>query len=239
MSSTLEALNPRTGEALAREQVEAPGKEQVLEKLGEAATKLRGKLGESLQTIEKFDARVEQATTSSLEALKAFSLGQQLQIAGKTNEFIPFHKRAVELDPNFASAYKNLGEAYFFTGQRDRAVEPFTKAFELRERVSGRERFNITARYYQHVVGDVDKTGETLSCGNKPTRASGTRASIWQVITTPSVNTKRRLKKRRKPFASTWMGSYPILNWLVPSRDLTALKKRRQLSRRLCHEGGQ
>ncbi len=159
---TLEALNSRTGEALAREQSEAAGKEQVLGKLGEAATKLRGKLGESLQTIEKFDASVEQATTSSLEALKAFSIGQQLQMVGKTNESIPFHKRAIELDPNFASAYKNLGEAYFFTGQRDRAAEPFTKAFELRERVSQREKFNITARYYQHVVGDVDKTGETL-----------------------------------------------------------------------------
>ncbi len=159
---TLEALNPRTGEALAREQIEAAGKEQVLGKLGDAAKKLRGKLGESLQTIEKFDASVEQATTSSLEALKAFSIGQQLQMAGKNNESIPFHKRAVELDPNFASAYKNLGEAYFFAGQRDRAAEPFTKAFELRERVSGREKFNITARYYQHVVGDVDKTVETL-----------------------------------------------------------------------------
>lgn len=160
---TLEALNSRTGEALAREQIEAAGKEQVLRKVGEAATKLRGKLGESLQTIEKFDASVEQATTSSLEALKAFSIGQQLQMVGKTNESIPFHQRAIELDPNFASAYKNLGEAYFFTGQPDRAAEPFTKAFELRERVSQREKFNITARYYQHVVGDVDKTGETLA----------------------------------------------------------------------------
>ncbi len=159
---TLEVLNPRTGEALAREQIEAAGKEQVLGKLGDAATTLREKLGESLQTIEKFDASVEQATTSSLEALKAFSIGQQLQMAGKTDESIPFHKRAIELDPNFASAYKNLGEAYFFTAQRDRAAEPFTKAFELRERVSEREKFNITARYYQHVVGDVDKTGETL-----------------------------------------------------------------------------
>jgi serine/threonine protein kinase/predicted Zn-dependent protease len=159
---TLEALNPRTGEALTREQIEAAGKEQVLGKLGDAAKRLREKLGESLQTIEKFDASVEQATTSSLEALKAFSIGQQLQMAGKQTDSIPFHKRAVELDPNFASAYKNLGEAYFFTGQRDRAAGPFTKAFELRERVSQHEKFNITARYYQHVVGDVDKTGETL-----------------------------------------------------------------------------
>jgi eukaryotic-like serine/threonine-protein kinase len=159
---TLEALNPRTGEALAREQIEAAGKEQVLGKLGDAARKLREKLGESLQTIEKFDASVEQATTSSLEALKAYTLGLQLQRAGKTNESIPFHKRAIELDPNFASAYWSLGEAYFHTAQRNRGTESFTKAFELRERVSEREKFTISADYYQNVVGDVNKTVETL-----------------------------------------------------------------------------
>ncbi|MBA3769531.1 MAG: protein kinase, partial [Blastocatellia bacterium] len=159
---TLEALNPRTGEALAREQTEAAGKEQVLGKLGEAATKLREKLGESLQTIEKFDASVAQATTSSLEALKAHSMGLQLQIFGKLSDSIPLHKRAIELDPNFASAHQLLGVAYFNTAQRDRAVESFTKAFELRDRVSEREKFDISARYYQHVTGDLDKTIETL-----------------------------------------------------------------------------
>jgi serine/threonine protein kinase/Flp pilus assembly protein TadD len=159
---TLEALNPRTGEALAREQIEAAGKEQVLGKLGNAAKKLREKLGESLQTIEKFDAPVEQATTSSLEALKAYSLGQQQRMAGKLNEAIPFHKRAIALDPNFASAHNSLGEAYFFTEQRDRAAESFSKAFDLRERVSEREKFNISANYYTHVLGDLDKSVETL-----------------------------------------------------------------------------
>jgi len=159
---TLEALNPRTGEALAREQIEAASKEEVLGKLGDAAMKLRGKLGESLQSIEKFDASVEQATTSSLEALKAYSMGLQLQMFGKTNESLPFHKRAIELDPNFASAHQLLGVAYFYTAQRDRAAESFTKAFELRERVSERERFNISANYYQYAIRDVDKAVETL-----------------------------------------------------------------------------
>ncbi len=159
---TLEALNPRTGEALAREQIEAAGKEQVLGKLGDAAKKLREKLGESLQTIEKFDASVEQATTSSLEALKAYSLGRQLQLAGKLNEAIPFYKRAIELDLNFASAHRQLGEAYFYTAQRDRAAESFTKAFELRERISEREKFAISSSFYQYVAGDLDKTIETL-----------------------------------------------------------------------------
>jgi tetratricopeptide (TPR) repeat protein len=159
---TLEALNPRTGEGLAREQIEAAGKEQVLGKLGDAARKLREKLGESLQTIEKFDASLEQATTSSLESLKAYSMGLQLQMFGKTHESLPFHKRAIELDPKFASAHQLLGVAYYYTSQRDLAVESFTKAFELRERASEREKFNISANYYQYAVGDVDKAVETL-----------------------------------------------------------------------------
>lgn len=160
---TLEALNPRTGEALAREQIEAAGKEQVLGKLGDATTKLREKLGESLQSIEKFDASVAEATTSSLEALKAYSMGLELQNkSGKPTESIPFHKRAIELDPNFASAHQLLGVAYWATSQPDRAAESFTKAFELRERVSQHEKFNISATYYWHVVGNIDKTVEML-----------------------------------------------------------------------------
>ena len=160
---TLEASNPQTGGALAREQIEAAGKEQVLGKIGEAARKLREKLGESLQSIERFDAPVEQATTSSLEALKAYSTGLEMQNRhGKPIESIPFHKRAIELDPNFASAHQLLGIAYWASGQPDLSAEPFTKAFELRERVSQREKFNISAHYYWHVVGDIDKTVEAL-----------------------------------------------------------------------------
>ncbi len=100
---TLEAINVQTGDAIAREQAEAENKEQVLHALGEAAMKLREKLGESLQSIQKFDAPIEQATTSSLEAFKAFSLGVEQQLNGKYLEAIPFLKRATEIDPNFAS----------------------------------------------------------------------------------------------------------------------------------------
>jgi tetratricopeptide (TPR) repeat protein len=153
----LEAMNAQTGDVIARQQVEAENKEQVLSMLGQAASKFRGKLGESLPSIQKFDAPVEQATTSSFEALRAFSLGQEQR--GKVNELgaIPLYKRAVELDPNFALAYAELALALSNTGQNRPAAEYAKKAFELRGRVSERERFEISARYYRSATGEMDK----------------------------------------------------------------------------------
>src|SRR2546427_4351784 len=110
---TLEAINAQTGDAIAGEQAEAENKEQVLHALGEAVMKLREKLGESLQTIQKFDAPIEQATTSSLEAFKAFSLGVEQQLKGKYLEAIPFLKRATDIDPNFALAYGRTASMYY------------------------------------------------------------------------------------------------------------------------------
>jgi tetratricopeptide (TPR) repeat protein len=154
---TLEALNGRTGDAIAREQIEAASKEQVITKLGEAATKLREKLGESLSSIQKFDAPIEPATTSSLEALKAYTLARE-QGKGESTEAILFAKRAVELDPDFAMAYAYLAWLYWDTqGQPVVSVQYATKAFELRERVTERERFFITSMYHQFVTKDWDK----------------------------------------------------------------------------------
>jgi serine/threonine protein kinase/tetratricopeptide (TPR) repeat protein len=159
---TLEALNGHTGEAIAREQAEAESKEQVLKKLGDAATKLREKLGESLSSVQKFDAPVEQATTASLEALRAFSLGDEQRAKGNNSEAIPFYKRATELDPNFALAYARTAVMYFNLRQPESAAEFTEKAFALRERVSEHERLYIEARYYTDVLGDFDKTLEIL-----------------------------------------------------------------------------
>ena len=156
----LEAINAQTGDVIAREQAEAESKEEVLSILGKATTKLRGKLGESLRSIEKFDAPIEQATTSSLEALKAYSLGVELNRRGKYLEMIPFFKRAVELDPNFAIAYARLSLGYYGSGQRVLAAEAAQKAFELRERASEREKFYITSRYYSDATGEVEKAIE-------------------------------------------------------------------------------
>ncbi len=160
---TIEAINAQTGDALAREQVEAESKEQVIKRLGEATTKLREKLGESLASIQKFDAPIEQATTSSLEAFRAYSNGLDDHLKGSYSDAIPFFRRAIELDPNFAIAYARLATAYANTGQRDLATEAAQKAYDLRDRVSEREKFYITAvSYYGLVTREREKYVETL-----------------------------------------------------------------------------
>ena len=159
---SLEAINGQTGDVLAREQSEVEDKEQVLRTLGEAADRLREKLGESLSLIQKFDVPLEQATTSSLEALKAFSLGVGPLINGRPFEAIPFFKRAIGFDPNFAHAYSAMGAAYSNSGQRGLAEEATRKAFELGERASERERFLFTERYYAIVTGEISKHIEVL-----------------------------------------------------------------------------
>jgi serine/threonine protein kinase/tetratricopeptide (TPR) repeat protein len=159
---TIEAINAQTGDALAREQVEAESKEQVIKKLGEAATRLRKELGESLASIQKFDAPIEQATTSSLEAFKAYSIGLEHHLKGSYADAIPFFKRAIDLDNNFAIAYARLASAYANTAQRDLATEAAQKAFNLRDRVSEREKFYITAYWYTLVTREREKYIETL-----------------------------------------------------------------------------
>ena len=125
----------------------------MLEALGEAATRLRAQLGESLASVQRFDAPLQQETTSSLEALKAFSLGQKAQAEKGPTAALPFFQRAVELDPNFASAIHGVGIMYSGLGQSDRANEYLTKAFNLRDRASEREKLHITSLYYQLVTG--------------------------------------------------------------------------------------
>ena len=154
---TLEAINALTGDAIAREQIEAENKEQVLKKLGKAATRLREKMGESLASIQKFDAPIEQATTSSLDALKTYCMGRELALGNRDRDAMPFLKRAVELDPNFAQAYDKLAGAYSNTGQQEQAIEAFQKAFDLRERSSEYEKLRIAADYYAFATFEADK----------------------------------------------------------------------------------
>lgn len=161
-SLTLEALNSQTGESIALTQIEAEGKDQVLKSLSQAASELRKKLGESLSTIQKFDAPLE-VTTSSLEALKAYSLGSEQATRGKYPEAIPFYKRAVDLDPNFAIAWNGLGLAYFNIGQPGLAAEYVSKAFALRDRASEDEKLRLSYFYYGFVIGNRDKAIETMA----------------------------------------------------------------------------
>jgi len=158
----LEALNAHTGDPIAREQIEAESKEKVLSALGTAASNLRQKLGESLSSIKKYDVAVEQATTSSLDALKAFTQGNDARAVGKFRESLAFYQRAVELDPNFAMAYARIGVYYGNQNQIESAKEYVQKAFALRDRVSEREKFYISEKYYSYVSGELDKQLEVL-----------------------------------------------------------------------------
>ena len=155
---TLTALNGSTGDALAREQVEVDNKERVLKSLDKAASSIRQKMGESLASVQQFAKPLEQATTSSLEALQAFSLGQAEHLKTNDEAAIPQLKRAVELDPNFAVAYATLGVACVNTARLTDGVEALRKAYELRDRASEREKLYIQAHYYDEVTWDTEKT---------------------------------------------------------------------------------
>jgi serine/threonine protein kinase/Flp pilus assembly protein TadD len=158
----LRAVNCRNGDVLVNEQDTAIGKEQVLKALGEAATKIREKLGESLASVQKFDAPAERVTTPSLEALQAYSLGYQAMIVkNDAAAAISLFQRAITLDPNFAMAYARLGTNYGNVGENARAAESIRKAYELRERVSEREKLYITSHYENFVTGNLEKARKT------------------------------------------------------------------------------
>jgi eukaryotic-like serine/threonine-protein kinase len=145
---------------LAQEQATAAVKEKVLNTLGEAASKLRSKLGESLVTAE-VRRPLSEATTPSLDALKAYSLGKRASSLSVSADGLPYDQRAIELDPNFASVYSALGWDYEDMGQVARAREYFTKAFQLRDHASEWERLAITTDYYFNVTGDLNKAAQT------------------------------------------------------------------------------
>ena len=159
---TLEAINAHTGDPIAKEQVEADSKEKVLSALGTASSNLRQKLGESLSSIKKYGVAIEQATTSSLDALKAFSQGNEARTNGRPREALAFYQRAVELDPNFAMGYARIAVFYGNQEETEKAKEYAVKAFALRDRVSEREKLYIAEKYYNYVTGEVDKAVEVL-----------------------------------------------------------------------------
>jgi eukaryotic-like serine/threonine-protein kinase len=156
----LKAVNCATGDTLASTEATAADKNHVLDTLGKAASEIRGKLGESLSTVKKFDTPVEQASTSSLEALQAFSLGKQLVGANDNAGALVQFQRAIKLDPNFAMAYGGLGICYLNLAEASLASQYSQKAYDLRDRVSERERFYIESHYQQNTVGDLEKSRE-------------------------------------------------------------------------------
>jgi pentatricopeptide repeat protein len=162
----LQAVNCQTGEAVGNEEVEAESREKVLRALGDAATKLRSRLGESLATIQKYDAPVE-ATTASLDALQAYDSGIAARHAEGDKGAVPFFERAIELDPNFAMAYAQVGITYHTLNQLNLGNAALSKAYDLRERVSEREKLYIEAHYYQGVTGEADKAIEVYESWKK------------------------------------------------------------------------
>jgi tetratricopeptide (TPR) repeat protein len=147
---------------MAREQVTAAAKEGVLDALGRAASKLRTELGESLATVQKFNVTLPQATTSSLEALKAYSLGEKCFYYKDPASAPPYFERALELDPNFAMAYVQFGNTYLRLNEFGRARECFAKAFSLRDHTSELEKLNIAAEYYGYTTGELDKALQAM-----------------------------------------------------------------------------
>jgi serine/threonine protein kinase len=162
----IDAIGCNTGETLAKEQEEGTGKDDVLKALSRASSSLRTKLGESLATVQHFDVPVE-ATTPSLEALKAFSMGITTFRTRGNSEAIPFYKRAIELDPNFAVAYASLGLTYSNLQQASLAAENIKKAYSLKDHVSERERYRISALYYSYVTGEVEQAAEVYELWGK------------------------------------------------------------------------
>jgi serine/threonine protein kinase/tetratricopeptide (TPR) repeat protein len=155
----VDAVGCSNGDTLDNEQEEAASKQDVLKALGKAAASLRTKLGESIASVQRFDVPVE-ATTPSLEALKAYSMGITTGRTKGDAEAIPFMKRAIELDPNFAMAYTGIAVEYSNLGRADRAAENARKAYDLRDRVSERERYRISAFYFDKVTGEIEKATE-------------------------------------------------------------------------------
>jgi eukaryotic-like serine/threonine-protein kinase len=154
----INAVNCQTGDTLAQEQATADSKEHVLGALGDAATKLREKLGESLKSVHKLATPIEQATTPSLEALQAYSMGRNLMLTqGNYSAAVPQFQRAIQLDPNLAMAYASLGTTYHNLGEKELAAENTRRAFELRAKVSEREKFYIESHYHHFVTGDLEK----------------------------------------------------------------------------------
>ncbi len=158
----LKAVNCQNGNTLAQEQITASSKERVLDVLGTSVSKLRSDLGESLATLQRFDVPLEQATTPSLEALKAFSLGQRADREKGPGAALPYNQHAIQLDPNFAMGYMAVGSEYFSLAEPGRASEYLTKAFQLRDHASEREKLALTANYYLNVTGELAKAGQAF-----------------------------------------------------------------------------
>jgi DNA-binding winged helix-turn-helix (wHTH) protein/tetratricopeptide (TPR) repeat protein len=218
----LKAANCQTGDTLAEEQATAASKEKVLDVLGKEASKLRTELGESLATVQRFDVPLAQATTSSLEALKAYSLGRNATRERDPAAALPYDQHAIELDPNFAMGYFAVGIDYFSLNQPGRAGEYYTKAFHLREHVSEREKLAISGWYYLNVTGQLDEAAQIFQqeIESYPLKA-GEYVTLGVLLSAQGQYEKAAEAARQAArLAPDWVGGYENL-----ANDVLALQR--------------
>ena len=207
---TLKALNCASGQSLASTEAEASDKNHVLDALGKTAAEIRKKLGESLATVRKFDTSLVEATTPSLEALKAFSLGSKSLNGGDFTASVTALQRAIALDPNFALAYSALAANYANLGESSLAIENAEKAYELRERVTEREKFAIESGYYTIVTGDAEKARQTYElCARTYPRDAGCHFNLGNLYNTLGQHEKALVEAQE----SFRLGSHDILDY--------------------------
>jgi serine/threonine protein kinase/tetratricopeptide (TPR) repeat protein len=219
----LKAVDCDTGDVLAEAQEQAAGKEAVLKALDAAAVRLRSKLGESLRSVQKYATPLEEATTSSLEALKAYSLGVKTANAKEWTAALPFFQRAVDLDPNFATAYDLIGGSYFVLNEGGRGAGYIRKAYALREKVSERERFLIEGDYYFFATGELEKAVQTYElCQQTYPRDDGPYIMLGFVCTALG-NWEKALEEDREAMrldpsnGGNYVNlgiAYTVFNWL-------------------------
>jgi predicted Zn-dependent protease len=197
----LRAKNCRTGDVLDEELVQAAKKEDVLNALSQIARKFRTRAGEALATVEKHATPLEEATTPSLEALKAYSTGWRVQSTTGYVGSVPFFKRAVEIDPKFAAAYAFLGRAYGDMGESALSAENTTKAYQLRDRATDAEKFFITATYEQQVTGNLGKARRPMNSGGRLILVKSERPRCYRA---PFIRFSANMKSRSKRLSSRW-----------------------------------